>query len=545
MERELANDLVSLVPSGWLQRSLITLRANTSVSEALERPDRFARAVGAALPYRSGMLAAVAASAARYPGAVAVATVDQRVTYWQLWRGSNALARGLAECGVGSKDRVGILCRNSPMFVYALLAAAKLGADIVLLNTAMGPVQMADVLAGENLTVVLHDDEFGVVVSARGGVWAFDVTQMRLIISSHSGAWLTPPRRDSRLVNLTSGTTGRPKGATRSSSGASVDNVAALLGPIPYRLRDTMVIAAPFFHGWGLVNLLVGLGLSATVLTAPEFDAAHTLSLVSEHQARALVVVPAMLQRICALPSTQLAHADTDNLGIIASSGSALPGRLVTEVLNRFGPVLYNVYGSTEVALVTVATPPDLDRDPTTAGRRALGVRVELLDELGAPIVDAGSVGRIFVGSRARFEGYSNGQNRQVVNGLMSTGDLGYFDEHHRLFVVGREDDMIVSGGENVYPSEIEELLNADVRITEVAVVGVDDDRFGQALKAVIVVASGHHVDEDELRELIAHRLAKFKVPRIFEFVDALPRNGTGKILRRELKSTRSMANDR
>jgi len=141
------------------------------------------------------------------------------------------------------------------------------------------------------------------------------------------------------------------------------------------------VIAAPFFHGWGLANLLVGLGLSATVLTAPEFDAAHTLSLLSEHKARALVVVPTMLQRICALSPTRLARADTDDLRIIASSGSALPGRLVTTVLDRFGPVLYNVYGSTEVAVASIATPADLRRAPTTAGRRALGVGVELLDE--------------------------------------------------------------------------------------------------------------------------------------------------------------------
>jgi fatty-acyl-CoA synthase len=480
------------------------------------------------------MLAAVAASATRYPRAVAVATADHRVTYRQLWRGSNALARGLSEGGVLSTDRVGILCRNSPMFVYALLGATKLGVDIVLLNTAMGAAQLAEVIASEKLTTILHDNDFGAALSTIDGVWAVDATQMHAILNSYPRAWLAPPRRDSRLIILTSGTTGRPKGATRSSGSSSIDGVAALLGPVPYRLRDTTVIAAPFFHGWGLANLLVGLGLSATVLTAPEFDAAHTLSLLSEHKARALVVVPTMLQRICALSPTRLARADTDDLRIIASSGSALPGRLVTTVLDRFGPVLYNVYGSTEVAVASIATPADLRRAPTTAGRRALGVGVELLDEHGASVGN-GTVGGIFVASSARFDGYTNGHNKKVVNGLISTGDLGYFDEHGRLFVVGREDDMIVSGGENVYPSEIEELLNNDERIAEAAVVGVEDDGFGQALKAVIVVAPNRHVDEQELKDLIAQRLARFKVPRIFEFVDALPRNATGKILRRQL----------
>lgn len=527
------NRLVSIMPSRSLKSSLVLFRANTS---ALERPDRFPRAWGAAIPYRNGMLAAVAASAARYPRAVAVATVDHSVTYSQLWRGSSALARGLAESGLGSRDRAGILCRNSPIFVYALLAVTKLGADIVLLNTATGPVQLADVIASENLTAVLHDDDFSAAILANSGMRAFDATQMQRIIDTRSRSWFAPPRRESRLVILTSGTTGRPKGATRSASNSSAENVAALVAAIPFRLRDTTVIAAPFFHGWGLVNLLVGLGLAATVLTAPEFDSAHTLSLVAEHRARGLVVVPTMLQRICELPRTDLARADTDNLHIISSSGSALPGQLVTEVLNRFGPVLYNAYGSTEAAVVTIAGPADLYRAPTTAGQRALGVRVELLDEAGAPVTTPTTVGRIFVASSARFEGYTNGQNKEVLNGLMSTGDLGYFDAHGRLFVVGREDDMIVSGGENVYPSEIEELLNSDVRIAESAVIGVDDDRFGKALKAVIVVAPNQHVGEQELKELIAHRLAKFKVPRVFEFVDALPRNATGKIIRRQLK---------
>jgi fatty-acyl-CoA synthase len=530
-ERQLTNDLLSIVPSGSLQSSLILLRANTSVRE---RPDRLALALGAASPYRNSMLAAVAAAAARYPYAVAVATADHSVTYRELWRGSNALARGLSEGGVGPKDRVGILCRNSPMFVHALLGVAKLGADIVLLNTAMGPAQLAEVIAGEKLMTVLHDDDFGAALSPIDGVWAVGATQIQAMLHSHPKMWLAPPRRDSRLVILTSGTTGRPKGATRSSRSSSVDGIAALLHLVPYRLRDTTVIAAPFFHGWGLGNLLIGLGLSATVLTAPEFDAAHTLSLVSEHRARALVVVPTMLQRICALPPTHLARADTDNLRIIASSGSALPGRLATGVLNRFGPVLYNVYGSTEVAVATIATPADLRRAPTTAGRRALGVRVEILDGHGQSAANA-TVGRIFVASSARFDGYTNGHSKEVLNGLMSTGDMGYFDEHGRLFVVGREDDMIVSGGENVYPSEIEELLSSDERIAEAAVVGIDDDRFGQALKAVIVVAPNRHVDVQELKELIARQLAKFKVPRIFEFVDALPRNATGKILRRQL----------
>lgn len=520
-----------IVPSASLRTSLVLLGANTSV---WERPDRLVRALGAALPYGTNLLGAIAASAARYPQATAIATADGHVTYRRLWRGSNALARGLRESGLVSGDRVGILCRNSPTFVYALLGATKLGVDIVLLNTAMGATQLADVASAEGLTAILHDDDFADSLADSDGVDCIDATGMRLLMRRHSTASLTPPARESQLVILTSGTTGRPKGAARSSSGSTLDGTAAMLAAIPFRLRDTTVIAAPFFHAWGLTNLLVALGLSATVVTAPEFRAADTMSLVSEHRARALVVVPTMLARICSLPVGQLVRADTERLRIIASSGSAVPGRLVTEILDRFGPVLYNVYGSTEVALATIAAPADLRRQPTTAGRRLMGVRLAIIDDNGKP-VDDGVVGRIFVGNSARFDGYTNGDNKEIVDGLMSTGDLGYLDEKGLLFVVGREDDMIVSGGENVYPLEVEELLNQDQRVAEAVVIGIPDEEFGQALKAFVVVQPPHQIDERELRDLVAHHLAKFKVPRVFEFVDELPRTATGKILRRQL----------
>ncbi|WP_457539957.1 AMP-binding protein [Williamsia sp. R60] len=507
------------------------MKANTSV---WERPDRIGRAMRAALAHGNGMLGAVAASAARYPDVTAISSPGHRVTYRDLWQDTNALARGLARAGVGPKSRVGVLCRNTPAFVYALLGSAKLGADIVLLNTAMGPGQLADAINDEQLTTVLHDDDFGGVLRGVEGLKTIDATEIMLLSSIHRSANLSRPRHESNLIILTSGTTGRPKGATRSSGGSGVDGVAALLGAIPLRLRDTVVVSAPFFHAWGLANLLIGLGLSTTIVTAPEFDAAQTLSLVSRRRARALVVVPVMLQRICALPPAQLAAVDTSSLDIIASSGSALPARLATEVLDRFGPVLYNVYGSTEVATATVAGPADLRGDPTTAGRPAPGVRVSITDDQGKPLA-AGAIGRIFVANAARFDGYTGGGGKEIINGQMSTGDKGYFDATGKLFIVGRDDDMIVSGGENVYPSEVEDFLSRDERIAEVAVVGIDDDQFGQALKAVIVTRPGSDIDVRELKKDIAQHLAKFKVPRVFEFVDELPRNATGKVLRRQL----------
>jgi fatty-acyl-CoA synthase len=255
---------------------------------------------------------------------------------------------------------------------------------------------------------------------------------------------------------------------------------------------------------------------------------------VEDFRARGLIAVPVMMQRICSLHPGILATWDTGSLRVIACSGSALPGRLATELLDRFGPVLYNVYGSTEVATATIATPGDLRRCATTAGRAAPGVRVQILDRDGGPAA-AGHTGRVFVGSASRFDGYTNGEGKEARGGLLSTGDLGHLDRAGHLHIDGREDDMIVSGGENVYPVEVEELLGQHPDVEEVVVVGVSDDKFGQALKAVVVLRMGCQGDGESLRDYVRSRLATYKVPRSVEFVDELPRNATGKVLRRRL----------
>ncbi|SEO56388.1 AMP-binding protein [Trujillonella endophytica] len=511
------------------RNSLPFLRANATI---IERPDRLVRATVAALPYGNGLLAGVAASVARYPHAPAVVAAGEQVTYRELWRGSTALASELAKRELTSESRIGVLCRNSPWFVHALLGGALLGADIVLLNTSFGPAQLQDTIDAEGIDLVLHDDEFA---QALGGTPAISVSRIRKIATQGSGrATLPRPQRHSRLVVLTSGTTGRPKGASRPSDGAAADGVGALLGSIPLRARDTIVVPAPFFHAWGLASLLIGLGLSETIVTAPHFDPAGVLGLVDTHRADALILVPTMLQRICSLPPRELARFRTWSLRVIAASGSAIPGPLVTEVLDRFGPILYNVYGSTEVAAATIAGPRDLRAAPTTAGRRATGVRVAVLDPAGSP-AGAGETGRVFVGNAARFDGYTGGGGKESVDGLLSTGDLGHFDGRGLLFVDGREDDMIVSGGENVYPTEVEHLLNDHPDIEEAVVIGVEDPTFGRALKAVVVAKDGRSLDPEDLKAYVAERLARYKVPRQFAFLDELPRTATGKVLRRQL----------
>jgi len=302
-----------------------------------------------------------------------------------------------------------------------------------------------------------------------------------------------------------------------------------VLERIPLRALDVAVVAAPMFHAWGFSHLMMGLGRNATVIVSRRFDPAGTLELVDRHRARVLAVVPVMLQRMLALPPEELARIDTTALDVIAVSGSALGGRLATEVLNRYGPVLYNTYGSTEVAVAAIATPNDLLRHPTTVGRPAPGVRVEILDADGAPMA-RGLTGRVFVGGAARFDGYTSGPGKEVQHGLLSSGDMGHFDADGRLYIDGRDDDMIVSGGENVYPAEVEELLAHHPAVAEVAVIGVPHEKWGETVKALVVLNPGASASEDELIAYTRTKLAHYKCPTSVEIRPELARTATGKL---------------
>jgi fatty-acyl-CoA synthase len=294
------------------------------------------------------------------------------------------------------------------------------------------------------------------------------------------------------------------------------------------------VIAAPMFHAWGLTQLVLALSMGSTVITRATFDPEQAVADVAGHRAQVLAAVPVMLQRVVALGGETLVRYDTSSLRVIASSGSALPGSVATDVLRRFGPILYNVYGSTEVASATVATPDDLARFPTTAGRAAQGVTVRVLGDDGRP-VPTGVTGRVFVANAGAFDGYTDGGDKQRHGALLSSGDVGHLDTAGRLFIDGREDDMIVSGGENVYPNEVEEVLAAHPAVREVAVVGRADDEFGQALAAFVVAEPGTALDVDAVRSFVRERLARYKVPKRVVFLDELPRNATGKVVKAAL----------
>jgi fatty-acyl-CoA synthase len=498
-----------------------------------ERPDRLPRAMLAMAAWGPTLAGGVAAATARYP--LASALIDDRgpLTYTQLWAATDGIGRGLRAHGVGPGSTVGILARNGRGFVTSMVASAKVGADVVYLNSGFAGPQLADVVAHEGIDTLLHDDEFAGIATSSGAAVTLTGKELRAMARQRSTIPLTPTRHMGRQVILTSGTTGRPKGALRGSP-SSVDSLTPLLEVVPIRARDTVVIAAPLFHAWGLAHLGIGLATSSTTVVQAQFDPEDTLAAIAQHRAGGLIVVPVMLQRILALGGEVITRYDTSSLRYIASSGSALGASLATAAIRRFGPILYNIYGSTEVSLASIASPSDLQAAPATAGRVAPGSTVRLLDDAGRD-VPPGTVGRVFVGSGARFDGYTGGGGKEQIDGLLSSGDLGHFDVEGRLFIDGRDDDMIVSGGENVFPAEVEELLAAHPAILEAAVVGVPDEQFGQRLKAFVVPRSGASLTAAEVKAHVRDHLARYKVPRTVAFVDELPRTTTGKLRRRDL----------
>lgn len=474
-----------------------------------------------------------------------VALIDEAgsLTYADLERMSNALVRGWRADGIGAGSVMGAMARNHRLLVTTMLAAAKGGVRLVMMNTGFAAPQLADVAAREQVGAFVFDEEFSDVAAALSPAvttylaWT-DTASPRLrtltsIIERESTAAVPAPKIQGGFVLLTSGTTGAPKGAPRDHTSPLAS--AQFLDRVPLRRNKTMVMAAPIFHGTGLSQFALALALADTVVMHRKFDPKNTVELLAQHKADTLVLVPTMLQRIVDLGPDVLDRFDTSALRVIFAAGSSISPDLSRRTARAFGPVLHNLYGSTEVAVATVATPDELEQAPGTAGRPPVTCRVQLFDHDDTPVTTAGTVGRIFVSSGLSFSGYTDGRDKERIDGMLSTGDLGHFDEGGLLFVDGRDDDMIVSGGENVYPIEVENLLADRDDVVEAAVVGVADPDFGHRLRAYVVPTPASHRDPDDIKTYVKAHLARHKVPRDVVFVDDLPRNATGKVLRRLL----------
>jgi fatty-acyl-CoA synthase len=389
--------------------------------------------------------------------------------------------------------------------------------------------------------MLVYDDEYAQFLNGiepplgRWRAWAEAPGEDTLDALIAEGDTSPPPKPEvnSTMIILTSGTTGTPKGARRESPN-SLAPLGALLSKAPFRSRETTVIGTPLFHALGFAHAVLGVMLGSTMVLRRRFDPQLALDDLERHRASALIVVPVMLRKMLDLGDEARAGRDFSALRIIFVAGSQLGAELCVRATAAFGPVIHNLYGSTEIAYATIATPEDLAIEPGCVGRVPRGARVRIVDDHGGD-VPVGATGRIFVGKAMPFEGYTGGGSKEIVDGLMSSGDVGHFDAGGRLFIDGRDDDMIVSGGENVFPGEIEELLLAHPAIRDAAVIGVADEQWGQRLRAFVVVREGEVITEDEVKAHVRENLARYKAPRDVVFLDELPRNPTGKVLKREL----------
>jgi len=507
------------------------------------RPDEALRALRAVRRY--GVYAGTVKIAARdQPDAVGLVDDLGALKFRQLDRRSNALARAWQRNGITERDVIGVLCRNHRWFLESMLAAAKLGADVVLLNTGFGPSQLATVAAREGLSTIVYDQEFSPVVAATPQLRRYlawmdseflaDAPTLEILIANTDDEDLPPPHRPGRMVLLTSGTTGTPKGAPRRIRSALT--AAEFLDRIPYRRGQATMIVAPLFHATGVSQMAVMLALGSVTVLSRRFDPGTTLDRIQRYGCTGLVLVPTMLRRILDLGEGVIARYDTGSLRVLLCSGSALSPDLGNRALRTFGGVLYNLYGSTEAAVATVATPWDWHRAPGTVGQAPTGCQVRLYDDAGNQVTEPYQRGRIFVGSMLTFGGYSDGEGKEELHGLVGTGDIGHFDREGLLFVDGRADDMIISGGENVYPGEVEDLLTAHPYILEAAVVGVADPEFGERLKAFVVLRPGTYLPPDAIQQYVREHLARYKVPREVVYLGDLPRNATGKVVRQLLR---------
>jgi fatty-acyl-CoA synthase len=514
----------------------------------LEPPQNYAAMVADIARWGEiGMLPAL--NARRTPNRAAIIDDEGSLTYRELDEAANAVAHGLLAKGVRGGDGVAILARNHRWFCIAEFGCARVGARIILLNSSFSGPQIKEVAEREGAKLIIYDDEYSKDVSKAepplGKLRALGTTPdgedsgstdetLADLIAAHSKSPAPKATKHSSIIILTSGTTGTPKGANRSTP-PTLAPIGGILSHVPFKANEVTSLPAPMFHALGFLHATIGMFLGSTLVLHGRFKPAGVLEDIEKYKVTAVVVVPVMLARILDALEKMDKKPDLSSLRIIFASGSALGADLAERTLKDVGPVIYNMYGSTEIAFATIAEPKHLQQNSSTAGPVVKGVRVKIFDDNGKEL-PKGEVGRIFVGTTFPFEGYTGGGKKQIIDGMLSSGDVGYFDEDGLLFISGRDDEMIVSGGENVFPAEVEDLITGHPDVVEATAIGVEDKEWGHRLRAFVVKKQDASLDEDTVKHYVRDHLARYKVPREVIFLDELPRNPTGKILKRELR---------
>ena len=479
--------------------------------------------------------------------------VEERAyTFLEMNERVTRVAAGLAERGVRSGDRIALMIKNRPEFVLLQIAAGKLGCGAVSCSFRSTPSELEYVVTHSGARALFFDADVADVareaapkLTQVGADRCFSVggaaepfPTLEALVASAKGA-PPPAGEEAAVVMYTSGTTGKPKGAVRQFAKGSTAAVLAFVGETPMEMGEVHLAVCPLYHATAFGFITMSYLVGSTVIVLRDFRPETFLEAIERYRVTTTAVVPTMLHRLVELGEEKIRRYDTSSLKAIFTGGAAISVPLANEVLRLFGDKLFNFYGATETGVVTLAKPSDLRAAPGTIGRTIPGAEVRLYDEAGR-ICRPGEVGELYARSGQLFTGYHDddaGTQDAMREGFFSVGDLAREDPRGYFFLEGRKRDMVISGGVNVYPAEVEAVLHDHPAVAEVAIVGVPDEAWGERVRAFVVLKADASAEAKELEGFCRARLSGPKVPREFVFLPALPRNPTGKVLKRELRT--------
>jgi len=523
------------------------------------RPTSLAHFIKTACRVKRGPHLAVMFHAATHPEKEAVIEYGEngvtRMTWGEFDATINRLCNALHARGVTGGTRVAIMLPNSREYLIAQQALARLGATAVQIGYRLKAYEVAFILENSQpVATIVHADYLGTIREARKIAKRSD--RMIAVGSLDSNVrdadeWdralaasdpAMPPKvydgDGGGLIVYTSGTTGKPKGANRSWKKTGFEAVADMMFQIGARANDRHLVTCPLYHSAAPAFVAIMMALGATIVLQDHFDPEQSLQIIEKEKITCTLMVPTMLIRIAALPPATIAKYSTSSLRWVMSGAAPLPTEAARRFMDMFGPILWNFYGSTETGLVTLAAPGDHVSRSGTIGRALRGNTIRLLDDSGRPVMQ-GEVGELFARNSTMMSGYHGDQeatNNAQREGFYSVGDVGRVDADGFYYLESRKHDMVISGGVNIYPREIEDHLSTHPAILEAAVIGVPDPEWGETLRAFVVLRNEAQLTEREVQDFCREGLADYKRPRKVLFLAEMPRNPTGKILKRELR---------
>ncbi|WP_235864521.1 AMP-binding protein [Ureibacillus acetophenoni] len=474
----------------------------------------------------------------RYSHQVFLVDDKESFTYKELLSSSMKLAIALKEkMGIDKGSKVAILCKNHASLMKSIFAVSRLGADLYFINTEISKIKFNELIHQHPFHLLIYDFELSSIVSQSDykdpKVFSYHnelpAINNHLLYEHHESNKL-PRTSSGKVVLHTSGTTGKPKEIAHKPSLFNYLNpFIVFIQKLEILKYDRAYVATPIYHGYGMAIMLLFIPLGKQVFIRGNFDAQDACTVIKEHHIKVVTVVPTMLQRML-----DTNKEDLRSLRCIASGGARLTSNLVEDTFNSLGNVLYNLYGTTESGLNFIATPEDLIYSPATVGRKIPGVDLKVLDSHLCE-VKQGNVGLICIKNEWSM------WNRNTS--WIQTGDIGYVDENGFYYLCGRIDDMIISGGVNIYPIEVEQMLMKHPSIIDAIVIGIEDEQFGQRLKAFVIPIEGSELTEHEILHWLRSKVSRYQLPKEIELVNQLPYNSLGKLDRKQLNKTMNAKN--